>query len=457
VPNTRVNAFMPANPFGAGIANLARALAVRSSGARETQAQADLRAAQAEAARGSAELRDSQTSFYNAKTSEIENAPQRARDLALEGIAATLGTKPRAQVANQYFETGSFGKDQNVGAMTGSLDEQDIPITEAPRPEWFTPQVEQNVNRSRIILGRKGNEADDLAKALNILDTIGRRDAVIADPKNATNTSKGFAATSGHMPFSQNAVGSVLNGVEGTVDQSNPLAQGVISLNKDKATHERASAAHQSASAGTANARTRDINDSRALVPALKPDGSPIVDSEGKPVLIQQKERGAIMSRGDQARATNDAKPPKVVARRPLTTTQSKQLAGALDEASQGTPIDEALKREIVSEATNATTDPDSEFHQDPVGAINAAIAARGGLKRERVKQPGDWLIPSPRMVAGGAPRVPGVPPGATPAPAAPVPATNAAAPPAQREVGKVYPTPRGNMKWTGTGWLPAN
>lgn len=36
------------------------------------------------------------------------------------------------------------------------------------------------------------------------------------------------------------------------------------------------------------------------------------------------------------------------------------------------------------------------------------------------------------------------------PASAAPVP------PPAQRQAGKTYPTPRGPMTWTGTGWLPA-
>lgn len=32
-----------------------------------------------------------------------------------------------------------------------------------------------------------------------------------------------------------------------------------------------------------------------------------------------------------------------------------------------------------------------------------------------------------------------------------------AAIPPEQRTAGQVYPTPKGNMKWTGTGWLPAN
>ena len=36
----------------------------------------------------------------------------------------------------------------------------------------------------------------------------------------------------------------------------------------------------------------------------------------------------------------------------------------------------------------------------------------------------------------------------------APPPA--AAQPPRQRVVGQTYPTPRGPMKWTGTGWLPA-
>jgi len=42
-------------------------------------------------------------------------------------------------------------------------------------------------------------------------------------------------------------------------------------------------------------------------------------------------------------------------------------------------------------------------------------------------------------------------------APTAAAPQTNAVAapPPAQRIAGQTYATPRGPMKWTGTGWLP--
>lgn len=40
---------------------------------------------------------------------------------------------------------------------------------------------------------------------------------------------------------------------------------------------------------------------------------------------------------------------------------------------------------------------------------------------------------------------------------AAPTQPGAAVQPPENREVGKVYDTPRGKMKWTGTGWLPEN
>lgn len=44
-------------------------------------------------------------------------------------------------------------------------------------------------------------------------------------------------------------------------------------------------------------------------------------------------------------------------------------------------------------------------------------------------------------------------------APAAPAPVSALTAPPAMkdRKAGQVYQTPKGAMKWTGTGWLPAN
>jgi hypothetical protein len=54
--------------------------------------------------------------------------------------------------------------------------------------------------------------------------------------------------------------------------------------------------------------------------------------------------------------------------------------------------------------------------------------------------------------ISGRGTAAPTAMPGAT----APVAAPAAAAPPAQRVPGQVYPTPKGPMKWTGTGWLPA-
>lgn len=63
---------------------------------------------------------------------------------------------------------------------------------------------------------------------------------------------------------------------------------------------------------------------------------------------------------------------------------------------------------------------------------------------------------PPPALGTDGTPQVPTPGPSGAPAGPAATPAT-AVPPPAQRQAGAVYTTPKGPMRWTGTGWVPAS
>jgi len=118
------------------------------------------------------------------------------------------------------------------------------------------------------------------------------------------------------------------------------------------------------------------------------------------------------------------------------------------------------------------------EMHKEKIQRARAAMAAvyqrtrnanegRLAYMRELALEPGDrfeqpgmvgrMFGEQPAMTRGGAPlpAPPAVGGGQTAAPqgGGPPPAPPA---PAQRQPGQVYNTPRGPMRWTGTGWVPA-
>lgn len=82
-----------------------------------------------------------------------------------------------------------------------------------------------------------------------------------------------------------------------------------------------------------------------------------------------------------------------------------------------------------------------------------------------RVARPGEPVPPPPpKLPVGpsGQPGQSGQPSAAAAAPLGPSPGGGgepapAVPPPASRRAGQVYQTPRGPLRWTGTGWLPAN
>lgn len=88
----------------------------------------------------------------------------------------------------------------------------------------------------------------------------------------------------------------------------------------------------------------------------------------------------------------------------------------------------------------------------------NAGTSIQNAIAAHPLRETGEpgverWLFPDTpstlkRVLAGPGGAAPGAQPSVTNAVAVP--------PPAQRVAGQTYSTPRGPMRWTGTGWLPA-
>jgi hypothetical protein len=114
--------------------------------------------------------------------------------------------------------------------------------------------------------------------------------------------------------------------------------------------------------------------------------------------------------------------------------------------SDSGVPVDLAALNTIINRGMT-----EYQKTRNAGVAIQNAIAATPLLEVPDKPEISHWFSPNEPAVNK---RVLAPPPGAAPAAA---PMTNAVAvpPPAQRISGQVYATPRGPMKWTGTGWLP--
>lgn len=153
---------------------------------------------------------------------------------------------------------------------------------------------------------------------------------------------------------------------------------------------------------------------------------------------------------GDQGDPDVESKKPEYVPLRDLIGTvtyfgngMSKEQAGAfvdgLTKGDSGYTMDKDAHGNLV-----VSHDGDS---------VQLPAAAAGRIKSLQRKR---GVVPAPEAAAGkGDPG--GAPAPVVSTPAAPAATAGAGAPPAaQRVVGKIYPSPKGPVKWTGTGWVIA-
>jgi hypothetical protein len=114
--------------------------------------------------------------------------------------------------------------------------------------------------------------------------------------------------------------------------------------------------------------------------------------------------------------------------------------------ADSGAPIDLTALNTIMSRGMT-----EYQKTRNAGAAIQNALAATPLREVPDKPEISHWFSPNEPAVNK---RVLAAPPGVAPS-AAPMTNAVAAPPPAQRISGQVYATPRGPMKWTGTGWLP--
>jgi len=291
----------------------------------------------------------------------------------------------------------------------------------------------------------------------------GVRDGTI-DPTRAAQ-----AAILGKVaPFSirEEGAGNVLTGDF----RLNPVGEGEARYRNAQAGAQDALARSSDALAGERGARTRQIDaETRAGVRM----GAPVVvnDPEAGPIYTAPSAaigrtpgarplddataalRASQANLADARAATGGFAPtrggPAAPQVRPLSRAETDTMAGTIQGLAGG-KLDPTVSARILARATQIAQDPQSEWFRNPAGAAEAAVQEMapggfqpGGTRFVPFTGNGRVLAPHPGIAAAKA--------GETPATAGAVP------PPAQRVKDRVYNTPRGPMKWSGTGWLPAD
>jgi len=387
------NTFTPASPFGAPIQALTRAM---FSGL--TPAEEEAKRAAAEAHRAQGEHYRAQNAKLGVETDALRQAATRAQDPVANFVNNVFGAERGAEVTN--FQRG-VKTDQYRGS-----DGEDGPATmmaPAARPGWLSPKDEAALNEQARIIAiannltgkTSGNGYDDIAKAIR---TGAAQDAIIGGA-SATPYGKAFAATAGHAPFSQNAEGSVLNNLEGTVDQSNPLAIAVQNLKKEQAGKETAHAGAYRAAANASNASAGEHTAGRDLKRAQAGEIGRLVEvvdpNTGQKFMVPEGKAGlSVLGRENKKELQDNAaanKPPGAKATRMINPAQvelevNRALGVSMDKTTgkplEGSelPLAPALLARVKQRAAEIYGSSNSGNLTD---AVNQAVAEAGDLVPE--------------------------------------------------------------------------
>lgn len=432
------NTFHPSSPFGAPIQGFTRAL---FGGATPAEEEAKLAAAEAHRAQG--EHYRAQNAKLAAETAGLAEAQRRAQDPVANFVNNVFGAERGGEVTN--FQRGVQVDSPMGRGMTGSLDEQDIPMggkEAAPRPAWLSPKDEAALNEQARVIAiannltgkTSGSGYDDIGKTIRL---GAAQDAVMAGTADATRTAQAFGATSGKMPFQQGQFGM---GNELTGEIADPrLFNSAVALSGEKKNTEvahqgaykgqanasNAAAGASSAHAGLYKAQTEDVNTSKAMVPALDSTGGPILDAAGKPVMIQRRDLGQLLVKGDQARASQDNKDgnkdPKAGQDKPPISIKRKDVLDEIDRLTDAGPkrkLDPAFANAVAARAIELAQTKGGKFWNNSAAAVAAALdEATGGRELEDITDSylqGNKRFAAPGFKPGAAPNTNARPTGAT-------------------------------------------
>jgi len=445
-------------PIGAGLSNLARLALARRD-------QADKQ-----------ELYDRQAGLYDAQRAKAE--------AETAGIVNTNDLRSPAGM-NRTVALRYGVPVENIEALGGYADGV-TPMPPALPGGVSHTDVGRTLANLRTGYGSKSSSAGDIALGEARLREADARGDVFGGRASPTTLRQAY----GTGPvFSQNAQGSVLNTVEGGVDQSNPLAVASIAS-------ERAQANQRNAAAGSSAAAARKyrLEGDNLQAGRFGPIVNVQVDDMNGPVTVPRfagqisegvhrvapkaptgglRLKAVVGADGgveyvpeaDAVGRTPAAlpkapTPPKPVDERRIRTELNRQLGILMDSKGvlapdSAKPLNERDAAMAVARAAEIARETGNVAE-----AVSQVVYEMGDLKDET--QPGRlWGENETGRRIPSVPLAPARPRAITPAaPAAPAAAAPAAAsavpPPAQRQRGAVYQTPRGPMQWTGTGWVPA-
>lgn len=448
MPYQVANTFSPMTPWGEGIQNITRAL---FSG--PTPMEQERMAADAEQRRMHSELYRAQIDEKRAKTAAAQRAEADMAGAPMRLAAAFLGSEP---VAKDYM---AYRRGDKTDQYRGS-DGGDGPVTEmapAPMPQGLDPNSLARLNRSlagvEIAKAVPGNDnAGHLAKIVEALYNDDIRQRAISGQLTAgqaTDVGRASAAVAGKPIFNNLGNDGVFD-LFGGAQTLNPIGNAEVALKGAKVKTEGAHAGAYSAAADASRARAADERRQTELRGGMTDWTDPATGVTYKvPMTTLATERIRVDGRKD-VQDNKDANKPEVSAKagapgkpRPLTkndTTLMRSEVDALLSSLDAEDADEQTKRAIVAEAER----------QWQAGAAGHAVAVKAAVDKIAPEgfQRGGMIGFRKSKPAGGA-RSSGQ---ITTAPAA-----QAEVPPPQARVkNQVYQTPRGPMKWTGTGWVPA-
>lgn len=393
------NSTQGAEAAGSGIGNLFSALALSPV----YEAQAAQKSEQDMATMG---LRRAQTNqatahadlYKNQAAAEAEHANARTPGEMLK-TAALMNGVPKSELdgVTNYLETKQL-PGQYVTPVDGIG-----PV--APTPAYYgddtATKIYKSLGLNRQAIGLGDKSVENVAKAAGMYRATGLGDDILAGRQNAGAVGQSQAAIAGHKLIDN--IGTTGEGYNQFTGAGTTLNPGLRALFGDKVNSEvqqnRAQAGAAGALAGlrkvqTTNATTQGGIDALDLAAATK----------GEPLPSSNKA-------GRGADSTN-------------AKFRNNIIIAAMKKPEFATMSPQEKQQYINTDLMVAGVDP-----LEP-----GDLAALGGS------------APSPKPAAKG-----GMNANASGA------VEDAPTEPGKRKAGSVYKTPKGAMKWTGTGWLPAN
>lgn len=385
------NTFNPLTPVGEGLQNLTRLM---FSG--PTQADRDKAALNA----AHADYYRAQTDAARAKMAADEQARRDLADAPRRMVGQIFGNQ---QGADTWMAARQTGATPLAGFAMPDAEAGPMPQAPAAVPLQVDPNAAARA--ARLLTGIEAAKAlpgnDNLGAMAKFLPALmgdelrqGAIGGAPLTPEQYANVGRSTAAMEGKPMFNNLGNAGVFD-VFGGGQTLNGIGNADVALKGEQKNTEKSKQNENNAQAGAATAtrdlrraQTDDVKNTRELVPAITPEGVPIIGADGKPVLVRRDQQGAILSRSaarvteqdnkDAGRPPNAGRPQQP---RKLDGKQAEQLADAVAVTLTSLGVDDidpATKTAIANEARAAWQRGEGMDFNEVVDAAIKKVAPKG-------------------------------------------------------------------------------